>query len=89
MTFWFDHNLSTWGWVGMTIGMVAFWGLLIGGVVWTVRSLNTRDQRTDTSGPPGPEQLLAQRFALGEIDETEYHDRLTVLRGGERPTVRS
>ncbi|QJS13807.1 hypothetical protein HKX69_33485 [Streptomyces argyrophyllae] len=28
---------------------------------------------------PTPEQILAERFARGEIDEDEYHRRLTVL----------
>ena len=27
--------------------------------------------------PPAPEQLLAERFARGEIDEDQYHQRLT------------
>lgn len=27
-----------------------------------------------------PEQLLAERFARGEIDEDEFHQRMTVLR---------
>ena len=27
-----------------------------------------------------PEQILAERFARGEIDEDEFHQRLTVLR---------
>ncbi|MEU6537714.1 SHOCT domain-containing protein [Streptomyces sp. NPDC047000] len=37
---------------------------------------------------PTPEQLLAERFARGEIDEDEYRRRLAVLRdaGGPRLT---
>lgn len=34
--------------------------------------------------PPGmqhPEQILAERFARGEIDEQEYRSRLATLRG--------
>ncbi len=30
--------------------------------------------------PESPEQLLAMRFARGEIDEGEYQQRLAVLR---------
>ncbi|MER8182312.1 SHOCT domain-containing protein [Kitasatospora sp. NPDC094015] len=29
---------------------------------------------------PAPEQLLAERYALGEIDDEEYRRRLAVLR---------
>ena len=32
--------------------------------------------------PVDPEQVLAERFARGEIDETEYAQRLSVLRIG-------
>jgi putative membrane protein len=32
--------------------------------------------------PVDPEQVLAERFARGEIDETEYAQRLSVLRVG-------
>ncbi len=30
--------------------------------------------------PAPPEQILAERFARGEIDEDEFHQRMTVLR---------
>ena len=85
--FWYDHNLSAWGWIGMTVGMVAFWALVIGVVVWLVRGLDRRDH-PGTPQSPGPEQLLAERFARGEIDETEYRDRLNTLRAGPHPAVR-
>lgn len=32
--------------------------------------------------PVDPEQLLAERFARGELDELEYGQRLSVLRVG-------
>jgi putative membrane protein len=42
----------------------------------------------DTHGiQPDPGQILADRFARGEIDDQEYRLRLEVLR--ERPTLRS
>lgn len=31
-------------------------------------------------GGPSPEQLLAERFARGDIDEEEYQRRLAALR---------
>lgn len=32
--------------------------------------------------PVDPEEILAERFARGELDETEYAQRLAVLRVG-------
>lgn len=80
MMFWYSDHMGGWGWVLMTFGMLVFWGLLIGGLAFLIRSVNHRP------GSPGPvstsstpEQLLASRFAVGEIDEPEYADRLAAL----------
>jgi putative membrane protein len=35
--------------------------------------------------PRGPEQILARRFAAGDIDEDEYRRRLAALRNTSRP----
>ncbi len=81
--FWYDHNMGWWGYAGMGIGMVLFWALLIVGIVALVR-FGTADRQSQTfapQSPPSPEQVLADRFARGEINETEYRDRLAVLRG--------
>lgn len=84
MMHWYDHNMGWWGWAGMGIGMVVFWALLIAGVVALVVYATgyRQDRQTppDTISTPSPEQILAARFARGEINETEYRDRLTVLR---------
>lgn len=86
MMFWYDHNMGWWGWAGMGIGMVLFWALLIAGIVALVAYISG-----DRQIPPGttptvsPEQVLAARFARGEISETEYRDRLAVLRDHAHP----
>lgn len=36
------------------------------------------------SAGASPESVLGERFARGEIDETEYRSRLEVLRSGRR-----
>lgn len=86
MMFWYDHGVSGWGWFGMSLGMLMFWGLLITGFALLFRSLNrpSSENRDDSApaAPPTAEQLLAERFARGEIDEKEYRRRLQVLRGG-------
>lgn len=78
---WWSGNWSWWGWIVMTISMVAFWGLVIWGIVAVIRSTGeTRPARRD------PEQILAERFASGEIDADEYHARLDTLRHGRSRT---
>jgi putative membrane protein len=85
MMFWYDHGVSGWGWFVMSLGMVVFWGLLITGFVLLFRSLNRPSEHRDDSAPKSSrtaEQLLAERFARGEIGEEEYRHRLHVLHGG-------
>ncbi|PWI20744.1 hypothetical protein DI272_29850 [Streptomyces sp. Act143] len=81
--FWYDHDPSGWGWFAMSAGMIVFWALLIALGVLLFRALARTDHTGATTGTPysRPEELLAERFARGEIDEDEYHRRLTVLRG--------
>ncbi|WP_436846972.1 SHOCT domain-containing protein [Streptomyces atratus] len=73
----------------MTVIMILFWGLLIAGIIALIHYL-TGAGRSHQSGPPSSgesgrggrraEELLAERFARGEIDEDEYKRRLTLLR---------
>ena len=80
MMYYGDH-MSGWGWALAGVGMVAFWGLVITGIVLLVRSVGQSRQRSDQPPPTRtPEQVLADRFARGEIDETEYQNRLATLR---------
>ncbi|HOB48277.1 MAG TPA: hypothetical protein PKK01_03035 [Mycobacterium sp.] len=85
MMFWSDHDMGGWGYAGMAIGMVLFWALIIVGIIALVRytagppSTRTTTASRSYSDYETPEQLLATRFARGEIDETEYRQRLDVL----------
>jgi putative membrane protein len=87
MVFWYDHNVGAGGWIAMAIGMVLFWGLVIGVGVMLFRAFGRSSDSALGTTPtthahrPSPEQLLAERFARGEIDEDEYHQRLAALRG--------
>jgi putative membrane protein len=76
---WYGDHTSGWGWVLMTLGMVAFWGLLIAGILVHPRAVTLHTQHGSATMPPTPEQLFAERFARGEIDETEYTGRLAAL----------
>jgi putative membrane protein len=78
MMFWYDHDMGWWGYAGMGIGMVLFWALIVAGIVALVMYV-VGDKRNQQA-PPSPNQILAERFARGEISETEYRDRLAILR---------
>ncbi|CAI7977354.1 putative membrane protein [Frankia sp. Hr75.2] len=97
MMYWNDHDISGWGWFAMSMGMLLFWAVLITGAVLLVRALIRSDERrrpaTRSSSEPGaahgpvvpsPEEVLAGRFARGEIDEQEYRARLATLRDTAR-----
>ena len=54
---------------------LCFWGTLAAAGVWLYRALAAR-QRV---GFDRAEQILAERFASGEISAEEYHTRLAQL----------
>lgn len=82
----YGTGMGPWGFVLMTIGNVLFWGLVIVGVILLVRYVGRSDRPAGgrSEGRSTPEQVLAERFAAGEIDEQEYRQRLEVLRGEHR-----
>lgn len=85
---WYGNgDLNGWGYTLMTVSMILFWGLVIYGVIWLVR-YSGRDSRPEAHAPT-PEDLLAERFARGEIDEEEYGQRLESLRRNRSSMTRS
>jgi putative membrane protein len=88
MMYWHGHGIGGWGYGLTAIIMVLFWGAVIYGIVALVRYAR-RDgtQGREPLQPPAPERLLAERFARGEIDEAEYHQRLTSLRAAGPPAA--
>jgi putative membrane protein len=90
MMFWYDHGVSGWGWFAMTASMIVFWALIITAAVLLFRALARTGPGSGGhhSTGPTPEQLLAERFARGEIDEDEYQRRLAVLHGSAAPPAR-
>ncbi len=81
MMYWYGHGIGGWGYALMAIGTILFWGALIYGIVALVRYPGRgTPQAHEPAQPLSPERLLAERFARGEIDEDEYHQRLTSLR---------
>ena len=77
--YWNQHDMSGWGWFTVSISSVLLCTLLITVAVLLFRAL-TRVPDTTGRQAASPEQLLAERFARGQIDEEEYRGRLGVLR---------
>lgn len=81
---WHDGDVWTWvGWVLMSVSMVAFWALVITAVVLAIRCLaSPRGTAASPSilGQTRAEDVLAERFARGEIDSEWYRHRLKLLR---------
>jgi putative membrane protein len=78
------HSFGWGWWLVMSIGMVAFWGLVIYGVVWVLRGRSP--QRAEQPARERPQEILKQRLAQGEISAEEY-ERLTATI--ERPAQRA
>ena len=81
---WYGDHMTGWGYLLMGSGTVAFWVLVITAVVLLTRSSESgaRAGRRLYARGASPDQILAGRFARGEIDEAEYRRRLDVLRQG-------
>jgi putative membrane protein len=89
MMWWYGDGLSGWGFALMTLSTVVFWAAVIAGGVALFRYLNRAPgQAGFRESRPTPEQLLAERFARGEIDEEEYRRRLDTLRSAQTGEVR-
>ncbi|GAA2541877.1 hypothetical protein GCM10010210_10490 [Pseudonocardia hydrocarbonoxydans] len=76
--------MNGWGYVLLAVGTVLLWviaALVVAALVRDRGPVATGD-RAET-----PEEILADRFARGRIDEEEYRTRLQILR--EQPPVGS
>ena len=79
-----DYHDGSWGageWLAMGTMMLLFWAVVIGLVVWAARSRRSTgpSDQTSSATPTGPNTLLAERYARGEIDEVEYLRRRDLL----------
>ncbi|MFD8250757.1 SHOCT domain-containing protein [Nocardia sp. NPDC059691] len=85
MMMWYGSGMSGWGYVLMTVGMVIFWALVVAGIVAVVRYAGTSSRDTTAGSShygPTPQQILAERYARGEIDEEEFDRRMKTLAPG-------
>ncbi len=80
--YWYGNGMNGWGYPMMWFTSALFATLVIVGVVLLVRYAARTGRSTYPRPLVGPEQLLAQRYARGELDDDEYQHRLTVLHTG-------
>lgn len=68
------------GWIWGALMMLVFWGGLIALVVFLVRGFGARpSQGEEKRRGPEAREILAERFARGEISEDEFEQRRRVL----------
>lgn len=66
------------GWLLMTLVMVAFWALVVFGIVALFRGPVAHGPRSADRGGDA-QRILDERFARGEIDADEYRSRQSLL----------
>ncbi|MQS17792.1 hypothetical protein F7Q99_37790 [Streptomyces kaniharaensis] len=93
------HGLSGWGIGVMAIGLFLVAAVLVLAAIALFRYVSRSPRPVPPGGPaaavpggpkawapgPTPEQVLAERFARGEIDAEEYRLRLDTLRSANGP----
>ena len=68
------YNDGAWGWgqwLAMGATMLVFWGSVIALIVWAVRRPRSGGRLAGGRGPD-PDEVLAARFARGDISEDEF-----------------
>lgn len=72
------------GGFGMGIGMLLFWGLIILGIVMLVRGFGgTSHASGSRPGPATALDIVAERYARGEIDRSEFEQKRSDLRNAQ------
>ncbi|WP_026209029.1 SHOCT domain-containing protein [Catelliglobosispora koreensis] len=74
----YGGGMGGWGWIFMSLSTLVFFAL-IAGVVWLV--IRATGSSRPAAGGDIARQILAERYARGEIDEQEYQQRLRTLGG--------
>jgi putative membrane protein len=88
MMWWNDGNAGAGDWIAMSFMMLVFVGALTAVAVWLLRTTRTSTNQTPAERAQSSDEILARRFARGEIDEDDYTRRREVLgnTGARTPT---
>ncbi len=81
MWYWGGGGVQWWGWLLMSLGMVAFWGLVIWAVWYLATSLTQSSH--PIRRPREAKHILDERLARGEIDAEEYRRLRDLMRSDE------
>jgi putative membrane protein len=73
------HNFGWGWWVVMSIGIVAFWALVIWAIVWLVRGAGRTVEQRAPSPLEDPKAVLQRRLATGEISIEDYRRLVEAL----------
>jgi putative membrane protein len=75
-------GMNGWGYGLMGVSMVLFWALVVLAIVALVRYVGGHDRQPSGTRPVHrtPEQILAERFAHGDIGDEEFLQRAKTLR---------
>ena len=83
---WGDSAASSWWWM---LPMMLFLLVLTGAVLWRVIAVVRSTTSGGTATTPTADQILAERFARGEIDAGGYHERIEALHAVRRTVMKS
>jgi uncharacterized membrane protein len=85
---WGMHGDVGWGWMVLMMAvMVLFWGAVIFGIVWLIRSVAGGGPTPSAEMPVNretPVQILERRFAEGALTLEDYRARREVLVAGAK-----
>ena len=85
---WWNHgNAGAGDWIAMSFMMLVFVGALTALAVWLLRTTRTSTDHTTAAHAQSTDEVLASRFARGEIDQDDYTRRREVLRNTGTPTL--
>jgi putative membrane protein len=76
-------GLGMGGWMMISYGLVVL--LFLVGIVVALVALSRRTGRSGPTATPTAKELLAQRYARGEIEDDEYFQRLSALDSNREP----
>jgi putative membrane protein len=79
MMWYWGSGVHWWGWLFGTVGMLAFWGVIIWGVWYLVTGPSRRPDHPQAPGDV--KRILDERLARGEISPEEYGHLLSLIRG--------
>jgi putative membrane protein len=83
---WGMHGDVGWGWMAlMMVVMVLFWGAVIVGIVWLIRTIAGGGPAPARETPAGREsavEILDRRFAEGALTVEDYRARRAILADG-------